>query len=218
MKASESHGGSVSSRLLAACGIHLEESASMRYPRGRLVEDRIGETPGVVLVRSGNVDVYSVSMDGNEVLLTTLSQGDMFGISNLFDDDELRTVLQCRTECELLFIRKAVLRDALLRHPEAMAAYARLCNKKTQFLIRRIEQLSLNSSRAKLAGFLLASSEDGGEELFVATKESLSLRLGISRAALYRELSSLQEVGAIRTEGTQLVIVDREKLEECLQL
>ncbi len=204
--------------LFAACHLSVSELVRTQYGKGKLVEDRSGEKACAVLVESGAVDVFSVALDGNEVLLSTLSEGDMFGICNLFEEDELRTVLQCKTDCALLSVSKTVLRDAILKHPEAMAEYASLCNRKIQFLIRRIEQLSLNSARMKLVEHLLSqSSSEGVECLRPATKESLSLMLGVSRAALYRELASLQELGAIRSEGSRIIIMDREILESFLQ-
>lgn len=203
--------------LFAACRLSISELVRTQYSKGKLVEDRSAEKACVVLVESGAVDVFSVALDGNEVLLSTLSEGDMFGICNLFEEDELRTVLQCKTDCTLLSVSKTVLRDAILKHPEAMAEYASLCNRKIQFLIRRIEQLSLNSVRMKLVEHLLSQSSEEDGRLQPATKESLSLMLGVSRAALYRELASLQELGAIRSEGSRIIIMDREILESFLQ-
>ncbi len=203
-------------KLLTACRIAAGELFYAQYGKGRIVEDRRDDEACVVLVGSGQVEVFSVSLDGNEVLLSVLSQGDMFGICNLFEQDELRTVLQCKTDCELLFIPKTALKAAILEFPEAMSEYAGLCNRKIQFLIRRIEQLSLNSARAKLAGYLLSQSAEAALAL-PGTKESLSLMLGISRAALYRELACLQEVGAILNEGSRIIVINREILENFLQ-
>ncbi len=203
--------------VLPSCRIAANECSRAQYGRGRLIEDRSGDEACAVLVESGSVEVFSVSLDGNEVLLSTLSQGEMFGICNLFEPDELRTVLQCRTDCELLFIPKKTLKDIILKSTESMAEYAALCNRKIQFLIRRIEQLSLNSARTKLAGYLLSQSVGTEGILRPETKEALSLALGVSRATLYRELASLQDSGAILNEGTRIIVMKREILEELLQ-
>ena len=46
--------------------------------------------------------------------------------------------------------------------------------------------------------------------------EEISRRLGVSRAALFRELSALQSMGAIEVEGHAITMTDRPLLQELL--
>lgn len=125
------------------------------YPKGAIVGDTDGSVPLAVFVQEGELDVFSIAADGAELLVSTLGPSEVFGISNLFEEEELRTVLRCRTYCVLLSLPKDVLRAAILKSPLAMVEYAKLCNRKIQFLIQRIEQLSLTSARLKVADYLV---------------------------------------------------------------
>ena len=205
------------SPLLSAC--ELPNAAYMRtsYPKGKLVGDSEGSDSRVVFIESGNVEVFSVSLDGKEVLISTLGDSDLFGVSNLFEEVELRTLLQCKTDCVFFSIAKSVLRQAILKHPQAVIEYGRLCNRKIQFLISRIEQLTLNSARLKIVEYLLTHTSVLQGELSFCSKEALALPLGISRATLFRELSILQELGAVENHGSSVFVLDRPKLENLLQ-
>jgi CRP-like cAMP-binding protein len=203
--------------LIEACGIPSSVLLRNQYSKGQIIGDCLKERPVVVFIESGSIDVFSVSLDGKEVLLSTLSQGEVFGISNLFEEEDLRTVLQCKTDCVAVSVLKSVLRTAILQRPQAMIEYAKLCNRKIQFLIKRIEQLTLNSGRIKVVEHLLSHTSDREVELQLESKESLALTLGISRAALFRELSALQKIGAVEGSGSKVHIINRTILENLLQ-
>ena len=195
-------------------------SSSLRrtsYPKGQVVDDSDGSVPLAVFVEEGELDVFSVALDGTEILVSTLVRPEVFGISNLFEEEQLRTVLECRTDCVLLSLPKDELRRAILKSPLAMVEYAKLCNRKIQFLIRRIEQLSLTSARAKVVDYLLSHTTAGQPELSLVSKASLTLPLGISRATLFRELSALEKMEAVYSNGSTVRVINRKILETVLQ-
>jgi len=187
------------------------------YPKGQVVSDSDGSASLAVFVEEGSLDVFSIAADGAEVLVSTLDKSEVFGISNLFEEEDLRTVLQCRTDCVLLSLPKDELRTAILKSPLAMVEYAKLCNRKIQFLIRRIEQLSLTSARAKVAEYLLSNTTVDHPELSLVSKASLALPLGISRASLFRELATLEKQGAVYSNGSTVRVLNRKILENNLQ-
>lgn len=187
------------------------------YPKGQVVGDTDGSVPLAVFVEEGELDVFSVALDGTKILVSTLGKAEVFGISNLFEEENLRTLLRCRADCVLLSIPKEELRMAILKSPLAMVAYAKLCNRKIQFLIKRIEQLSLTSARLKIAEYLLSNTSVEQPELSLVSKESLAFPLGISRATLFRELSALETKGAVHSNGSSVRVINRKILESILQ-
>ncbi|MBI9094508.1 MAG: Crp/Fnr family transcriptional regulator [Sphaerochaeta sp.] len=187
------------------------------YPKGQVVGDTEGSVSLAVFVEEGELDVFSVALDGTKILVSTLGKSEVFGISNLFEEEDLRTLLQCRTDCVLLSVGKDVLRTAILKSPLAMVEYAKLCNRKIQFLIRRIEQLSLTSARLKVAEYLVSHTTGENPELSLISKASLALPLGISRASLFRELASLEKLGAVDSDGSNVRVTNRKILESILQ-
>lgn len=171
------------------------------------------EHVGIIL--SGSMDVYSVLPDDTEVRLSKLQAGDLFGICNLFSSYDRETILKCRSDCDVAFVPKEEFRHLLMSNGELMTRYLRLCNDKIAFLLRRTENLAMQSCRGKVIRYLLLNASGSGGETVVLkdSKEIWAKSLGISRAALYRELADLREKGMIRIKGRQITLLKREILE-----
>lgn len=201
------------SPMFCDCGLDASAFMPRSYRRGQIVSDRPEGHASAGLIAVGAIDVYSIALDGSEIKLNALGAGEAFGICNLFAKSDLDTVLKCRKDATVLFITKERLIEALVGRPEAMVRYARLCNEKIQFLISRIELLTMQSCRAKLLEYLITRADASGRLALTSSKEQLAKELGVGRASLFRELSQLQGEGLIATEGATIVVLDRKALE-----
>lgn len=193
---------------LSLCNIKEDDKIIRTFEKGKIVEDRIENEKCVAFIMKGEIDSYIVSADGKETLLSVLKEGSILGIGNLFIEDELKTLLICKKECEAIFIRKTVFKKILSSSPYLMDEYSKLMNTKIQFLLRRIEQLSISRSRIKVAEYLMDD-----DRITYKSKEELASILGISRAALYREIAYFEKENCIRFENRKLLVTDREKIE-----
>lgn len=204
------------SPFLRDCPLTPDQVRLYRFRAGQIVSDRQAGTACVGLILCGRVEVYSVALDGRDILLNTLEQGECFGIANLVGTGELDTVLRCASDTRVLYIQKAALLDDLAQDTGLALRYAALCNEKLQFLIRRIELLTMQSCRGKIIAYLLAHQNAAGVVTDTGSREELARTLGISRAALFRELAALQNLDVLRTEGSTLTVLDSAMLEELL--
>ena len=204
------------SPLLAGVELPPERLVHRNCAAGQILSDRPGGVPSVGLVLSGCIEVYTVALDGRDVLMNTLSAGECFGVCNLLADAELETVLRCGAAAEVLYIPKDVLLARMEGDAGLALRYAALCNRKIQFLLRRVELLTMQSCRGRLIAHLLAARDGGDKVSLTGSREDLARQLGISRAALFRELSALQAAGAIHVEGNTLLLQDLPALEELL--
>ena len=189
------------SPLLAGVSLPAEQARVQSFPAGHILSDRPGGVPSVGLILSGRVEVYSVALDGKDVQLSTLPAGECFGVCNLLAGAELETVLRCGEETEVLYIPKPVLLACMERDAGLSLRYAELCNQKLQFLLRRIELLTMQSCRGRVIAHLLAGQDRNGCVKPTGSREDLARQLGVSRAALFRELAALQSMGVLRSEG-----------------
>ncbi len=194
-------------RLLSICGIREEDGRRVTYQKGAIVDDRTESERSVVLVISGTLRVFSVVSDEKRILLSKLESGDIFGVANLFLEEDLVTELECALECTLFLYPKEKLRKKILSSKEAMECYSTLMNEKLRFLTGRIALLSMPSSRSRLAAAII----DG---VGYRSLEELSSYLNISRATLFRELGYLENEGLIERRGRRIVITGREKLSD----
>lgn len=204
------------SPLLAGLPLKSADVTEKRFREGQIISDRPGGTPAVGLVVSGQIDAFSVALDGKDVQLNSLTAGDCFGVCNLLADTELETVLRCAQSSEVLYISKPTLLQ--LMHDDVAFAirYATLCNQKLQFLLHRIELLTMQSCRGRIIAFLLEKQDAVHQIHLSGSREDFARQLGVSRAALFRELSALQRCRAICTEGDIIRILDETMLEDFL--
>lgn len=204
------------SAFLAEVTLPGEKVSTQVFRSGQIVSDIPRGVPSIGLIITGRIEVYSVALDGKDILLNELSAGECFGICNLLAQCELETVLRCSTETEVLYIPKAVLQEAMTADGALALRFASVCSEKIQFLLRRIELLTMQSCRGRVIAFLLAHGSEDGEVTFRGSREDLARHLGVSRAALFRELAALQMAGAIESQGNQLRVTDPGQLEELL--
>lgn len=199
------------SELLIGCSIEGLDVIVKAYKRGQQISDRLEQEPSVGIILQGIVDVYSLAEDGTEVKLSELQADDCFGICNIFAPSPLDTVLKCRTQTEIAFISKNCFAQLIASDPTLAIRYSTLCNRKIQFLLKRIELLTMQSCRGKLISYLL---NDGRNlVLLPQSKEHLAKMLGVSRAALFRELAYLQKEGLIHSSSSAITIINRSQLE-----
>lgn len=204
------------SPLLGGCNLSVSGMQVKYCHKGQIVSDRQKNEEILGLIMEGSMDVYSIALDGREILLSQLERGDCFGVVNLLTKTELPTVLRCRTDTTLVIIPKCQLFSAMEKNSELALRYAGFCNRKMQFLIRRIEFLTMQSGRKKLVQYLLEAPGKGGRFGKNVSRDELASILGISRASLFRELSVLTKQGLIALRGSEICLLKPDELEEIL--
>lgn len=204
------------SALLTGVTLPGEKVSAQIFRCGQIVSDTPRGIPSIGLITRGRIGVYSVALDGKDILLNELSAGECFGICNLLAQSELETVLRCSVETEILYIPKAVLLESMAADGTLALRFAAVCSEKIQFLLKRIELLTMQSCRGRVVAFLLAHSKEGGEVIFRGSREDLARHLGVSRAALFRELAALQTMGAIESHGNLFHVIKSDQLEDLL--
>lgn len=201
---------------LSSFDLKEEDVFRQHFYMGRYVTDKVHGVPAVGVVASGSIGVYSAAADGNDIELTRLYAGDCFGICNLMLEETLDTLLCCKEDTVICYVAKPLLLRQLEEDPKRALRCVALCTEKLRFLLRRIEQLTVQSSRGKLIFYLLAAADSTGELRLPGSREDLARHLGISRAALFRELAFLQGKGVLRVRSARMRIPDRRALEALL--
>ena len=82
------------SLLLGGCNLSVSGMNVKYCHKGQIVSDRQKNEEIIGLVMEGSMDVYSIALDGREILLSQLERGDCFGVVNLLTNTEFPTVLQ----------------------------------------------------------------------------------------------------------------------------
>ena len=182
-----------------------KRSVSLR--KGMLLDDVFSSQKMIVIIAQGVLEVFSM----HGALISKLSQGQAYGISNLFCDNGLRSRMKAQSDVSLVLLPKEEVLKLLDSHIELYHAYCRILNEKLDFLLSRVNLLSVKSNRKRLAAYLLQS--DG---VSISSRQELADYLALGKSALFRELGWLRDTGAIRWEGACIEVIDEEKLLEVL--
>ncbi len=182
------------------------------YEKGCTVYDEADGIPCIALIHAGEVAVLFAGVDGREIHLNTLERGHCFGVSNLLCAQELCSTLQCKTAVSIIYIPKITVVREMEKSASLAMRYAGHCNEKINFLIHRIELLTIQSSREKVIRYLLLQQNQDNQVCFGCTRELLASYLGISRAALYREFRFLQSKNLITLGKSAVFILDESAL------
>ncbi len=160
----------------------------------------------VILILCGTLDVYLLSKDGTETLVSTLSSGCITGISNIFSPSSAESLIVCREKSHLLLFNNDYIQSALLKDTALFSSYAALLNEKIHFLTERIGQLSASSSTLRLAEYLLSADS---EKLRRMKKADIAKAAKLSRSSFYRALAELEDASLISAADGTIVILDR---------
>jgi len=167
----------------------------------------------VGVLTSGIASVFSDSGNMNFVL-RTLSDGDMFGVANLYaEENPFPSIISAKTQVECIFISGEAFKAFLESDPNTLRTYLKLLNNKIIYLNHKITVFTAGSAEKKLAVFL-AENQIGGSVLLSCSMSDLSDILGLGRASLYRALDKLTELGLILRQSKEIRIPDIEKLKK----
>lgn len=176
----------------------LRRAQALRRPAGSILF-RTGQKPAwMYYVREGEAVMQRVTAAGAPVLLQRASGAFLAEASLVAPRYHCDGV--CRTDCELLALPLAALRDAIDTDAATRWAWIGLLGAQARQQRARIERLALKSLREQLQHLLLTEGE-AGRYRAPATRRELAAELGVTPEALYRCLRRLQDEGALQIEG-----------------
>ncbi len=150
------------SSLLAGTSLPLERVTAQKFRAGQIISDRPSGVLSVGLIVSGRVEVYSVALDGKDVQLNTLTVGSVSASAICWPTLRWRRFCGAGRRQKSCISQKTVLLSCMEQDAGLAMRYAALCNRKIQFLLRRIELLTMQSCRGRLIAHLLEQQDEVG--------------------------------------------------------
>ena len=155
---------------------------------------------GIVL--DGTVQVSFTDIDGNEVLMASVTSGDAFAESLCWlRVEEIPVTITAFTDARVLWLDPSPLSvncdNELVK--ELRNRFISILASKTLSMNDRVQVLSKPSLRQKIITLLSQYSNKNSSKTFSLpfNRESLALYLGVNRSALSRELSVMKKEGII---------------------
>jgi CRP/FNR family cyclic AMP-dependent transcriptional regulator len=212
---------SVDEGLKLVCAAFAGRGFLRQYPRNSFVFLE-GEPPTAAFaVKSGRVEILTISDTGREVGYSIRQPGEVFGISELIVQREVRArTTRVLEDSELIVLPRDEFYALIAERPEiTLALFA-------SALDRGIEQVGLKrdltgtSARFRVAATLeyLASRSSrsrpsGGLITVRVTHEQLSRLCGLTRQTVTSELDRLESEGVLDLKSRYIVVLNRAALQ-----
>ncbi|APR53687.1 Crp/Fnr family transcriptional regulator [Sphingomonas koreensis] len=193
----------------------LARSGTIRVRKGQAVVARNEPSGDVFVVQEGRFNVVRYSVDGREVSMRELTEGQLFGELSAIDGAARSVGIVAVTDGRLLAIPPEAFRAMIRSHPDAADWLIRRLTEQVRSLTDRVFELSALNVRTRLHCELLrlARSRDG-DSASAPTHAELANRIGSHREAVTRELAILAERKIIRAGRRRLEFLDLAGLEE----
>lgn len=172
---------------------------------------------GIIL--SGHVKVIKENIDGNIVILSELSSGEIFAEAFLCAGITVSPVtVQGSSDCEILFINYNKVNNTCSKHCQhhykLLQNMLRLIARKSVMLSQKIEIMAGRTIREKLLLYLNAQKGMANSKMFTIpyNREELAHYLCVDRSAMSRELCKMRDEGLISFRKNVFEILDFKRL------
>lgn len=185
------------------------------YKNGTVIFSSLCYTCAIGVIVSGSAQVKN---ERSSVLVSQLSQGDVFGCQSLFlGNDAFDNVITAKGQTTVLYILKPAVLTLLQNESGFVLDYIRYLSGRVRFLTQKITGFTCGSAQSRLANFLLEGFSDYKTFELDMPMSRLAGCLNIARASLYRALCELEENGIIEKNGKVIRLLDRDKLCACIE-
>ena len=173
------------------------------------------------IVVSGSVDVQKLFPTGKVVIIERKKNADMIAEASMFSrlDYYSDTIVACKP-CEVMLITKNDLLKLFELDNTILLNFLEHVSNSTLVLKNKIGILSLDSIRAKIAGYLIYDYKMNGSHVISLpfSKKEWAEYMDVSRTSLSRELRGLELEGILSFDKRTIEIMDMDGLEKILSL
>ncbi len=189
---------------IAACALR------RTYRAGEVVLLAGEPCAGLFVVQSGRLKIIRTSLEGREQIVHFAGPGESFNDVPVFDGGPNPATVLAIEDSAVLIIESLTMSDLFDRYPQLARMVVRALAARCRQLIAMIEDLSLRSVTARLAGLLL--NQAACPESPMLTRAQMAARLGTVREMISRSLRELERDGLVRLDRSNIVIADRDGL------
>ena len=159
----------------------------------------------VFVVQKGSVQLTRISSDGREIVIKTLSPGEIFAEVVLFEFESYPVSATAVTEAVVLVLAKTELTSLLDQNPFRNDFIAMLMQKQ-RYLTDRIMYLTSRDVEARFFGFV--KEQYGQRDVYEIdlSKKDIAGAIGATPETLSRLIQRLTDEGKIHWEKKQLSI------------
>jgi CRP/FNR family cyclic AMP-dependent transcriptional regulator len=185
-----------------------------RYPARTVIVAQGDESSDLFLVVDGRLRVSSSNANGDEVVLSIMGPGDVFGEMALLDGEPRSATVTTLEACQLLVIEARAFHALLRRMPALSASLMKVMARRIRDLTDRTQDVALLDVESHLAKIVLALAGRFGDHSRIGetaitlrlSQQELASMVGATRELVNRRLRAWAQRGIIEQVSGALVI------------
>lgn len=173
----------------------------------------------VLVLATGRVKVYDLTIEGRETILAFVEQGELFGELSTLDGQPRRDFAEAVEDCEVLAIPGNDFIALLESRADLALSVTKLVGLRRQRIETRLRNILFLPSRPRLIRVLVDLIQMHGEKngnrytfRFPLSHQEFAGLIGVSRETVTLTLNQLQSEGLIEVERRRVVLLDLERL------
>lgn len=187
----------------------------VRYEDGETIHHRGDATPGLSVIREGQVMVGNYTLDGTYIATAVLTRGHCFGEFTLFAGVPRTHHAQAKGVAVVDQITKAAFDRVMEQNQGFRQSLLAVVTTRLFSAIEFIEEMRSLPLDVRLVKMMLRTiSDDDGSALIELTQDQLANSLGVTRASINTALRKLQADGYVKREYGQIRIVSVTALQD----
>ena len=188
----------------------------LRAKAGTVVHNGSMDCLGLLLIRSGQLRVYTLSSEGREITLYRLFDHDicLFSASCVMPNIQFEVIIEAEKDSEMWVLPSCLFKD-LMEESAVVANYAnQLISSRFSEVLWLMEQIMWKSFDKRLAAFLLEETALENSASLKITHEKIANHMGTAREVVTRMLRYFQSEGMVKLTRGAVEILDEDKLSQ----
>ncbi len=177
-------------------------------------------TERLFVLKEGRVQVYEVDRSGEEITLSVVEDGNVFGEMALTGQSLESLYVRALVPSTVVSLKREDLEDLIMKKPEVGLRLAQELAQRLHDSEARYSDVVGKDVPARLATLILKLVESEGvvsrESYRILTRythEQLASMIGCKRVAVSRAFARLKGTGAVELEERRIIVKDRMALE-----
>ncbi len=185
------------------------------YPEGTMIMAENQNGSDLFVIQEGQVKISKV-VDGNEVILSILKRGDMFGEMALLDNKTRSASAIAQEECRLMVINRKNFDHMVATQPQLISRLTTTLADRLWSMYRQLSNTSLHDSLHKAIDMLSLQLEKD-RKLFGAYHTSISFQDLLNMCAIPQKLQP-RAMFELQNEKTIKVIQGKIYIPDCQEV
>ncbi|MEO8794383.1 MAG: response regulator [Daejeonella sp.] len=183
-----------------------------KVKKGQIIYYDGDAAQGIYLILGGKIKITKQSEDGRQFLTEIYQTDEYFGVHDALVGRIHTETAEAMEDSSICILHKNQVDEILNKYPSQAMQLIQLLSANLQSKDEQLVQLAYHSVRKRLAETLIRVKEINKKTNFKISREDLAAMAGMATETVSRTLSDFKEEKLIEKKGSEIKLIDEEKL------